>query len=163
MQGADGRGEAGQGAAPAARLAGPPVFARRVYYADTDAGGVMYHARYFEFAEAARTEALRAADVPHDRMVCEHGVSFIVQRAEIAYERPARLDELVTIRTLCLQAGGASVRLSQEFFCGGARLAVLALRLGCVSVTDFRPARLPPRWRAAMLQMIPPEAAGRTE
>ncbi len=128
----------------------------RVYFADTDAGGVVYHANYLAMAESARTEALREAGVPHSELVSSHGVSFIVRRAEIEYLRPARLDDLLTIRTICVAAGGASATLKQIFLCADQPLARLTVRLGCVSVVDFRPARLPPKWRAAMM-MVPPD------
>jgi acyl-CoA thioester hydrolase len=71
----------------------------RIYYDSTDAGGVVYHAAYLALAEHARTEALREAGLPHSEMQAEHGVSFMVRRLEIAYFRPARLDDLLTIRT----------------------------------------------------------------
>jgi acyl-CoA thioester hydrolase len=137
----------------------PPIFTRRVYYADTDAGGVMYHARYLEFAEAARTEALRAANLPHAKLVCEHGVSFIVQRANIAYVRPARLDDVVAISIFCHAVGGASVQLTQIFEVEQQLAARLDLRLGCIALASFRPARLPRPWRSVFDAFPPPPDA----
>jgi acyl-CoA thioester hydrolase len=122
----------------------------RVYYADTDAGGVMYHAAYLGFAERARTEALRDAGLPHAEMSSEHGVMFMVRSLQIEYLRPARLDDMLTIRTQTLAATGATITLSQDFFVGGATLARARVLLACVKQATGSPARIPPRWRAAL-------------
>ncbi len=94
----------------------PPSIHRysfRVYYEDTDAGGVVYHANYLRFAERARTEALRDAGIPHAEMVERYSVMFMVHRAEIDYVRPAMLDDLLVVETETLDVGGASVVLRQ--------------------------------------------------
>jgi acyl-CoA thioester hydrolase len=122
----------------------------RVYYEDTDAGGVVYHARYLAFAERARTEAMRALGVPHEQLVRDHGSSFMVRRAELEYLRPARLDDSVTVETTTLAVGAASVSLRQVFLLQDERLAVAHLTLACVRVADGRPVRMPPPWRAAL-------------
>jgi acyl-CoA thioester hydrolase len=122
----------------------------RVYYEDTDAGGVMYHAAYLGFAERARTEALRDAGVPHAAMLREHGVIFMVRRLDLEYLRPARLDDLLTIRTETLESGGASVLLRQVFHVEGTAIAVARVLLACVKAATGVPARIPPRWRAAI-------------
>jgi len=122
----------------------------RVYYEDTDAGGVMYHAAYLGFAERARTEALRDAGVPHAAMLHEHGVIFMVRRLDLEYLRPARLDDLLTIRTETLESGGASVLLRQVFYVGETAIAVARVLLACVKAATGIPARIPPRWRAAI-------------
>ena len=70
------------------------VYPLRVYYEDTDAGGIVYHANYLRFAERARTEALRDMGLPHARMIDEFGVMFVVRRVESDYLLAARLDEV---------------------------------------------------------------------
>jgi acyl-CoA thioester hydrolase len=122
----------------------------RVYYEDTDAGGIVYHARYLGFAERARTEALREAGVPHAELAAGHGLSFVVRRAEIDYLRPARLDEELVVVTGPWAMGGASVNVQQRFEVAGQAVAALGIRLACVRQTDGRPARIPDRWRAAL-------------
>jgi acyl-CoA thioester hydrolase len=122
----------------------------RVYFEDTDAGGVMYHAAYLGFAERARTEALRDAGLPHAAMLAEHGVMFMVRSVQIEYLRPARLDDMLTIRTKTLAASGATVSLSQDFFRDGANLARAQILLACVKQATGSAARIPPRWRAAL-------------
>ncbi len=122
----------------------------RVYYADTDAGGVMYHAAYLGFAERARTEALRDAGLPHAAMLTEHGVMFMVRRVQIEYLRPARLDDMLTIRTQTEAATGATVTLTQDFYLGETPLARATIELVCVRQATGTAARIPPRWRAAL-------------
>lgn len=130
----------------------------RVYYEDTDAGGVVYHARYLAFAERARTEALRAAGVPHADLVGQHRLVFMVRRIEMRYLAPARLDDLLEVRTSILHVGGALVRLRQDFTVLGAVTGAVAVQavgelraeLACVRLADGRPARIPDRWRDAL-------------
>ena len=122
----------------------------RVYFEDTDAGGVMYHAAYLGFAERARTEALRDAGLPLAVMLREHGVMFMVRSIELEYLRPARLDDLLTIRTETLSGTGATVTLRQAFSIEGAEIAVARIMLACVKATTGTPTRIPQAWRLAL-------------
>ena len=119
----------------------------RVYYEDTDAGGIVYHARYLAFAERARTEALREAGVPHSDLVRDHGVFFVVRRAEMDYLRPARLDDELVVITGPWEMRGASVEVRQVFEVDGHKVATLQIKLATVRVSDGRPVRIPDRWR----------------
>ncbi len=131
----------------------PHRLALRVYYEDTDAGGVVYHARYLAFAERARTELLRALGVPHDALVRNEGMIFVVRRIEMDYLRPARLDDLVTVATEPTALGAATAALRQEFTVADRAVARLDVQLACVRGADGRPARIPTRWRAAFEEM----------
>ena len=122
----------------------------RVYYEDTDAGGVVYHARYLGFAERARAEAMRTLGVPHDELAMRHGLIFVVRRAEMDYLRPARLDDLVVVTTRTVALGGASVSVCHEFRVGERPIGVARLKLACIRQADGRPARIPERWRTAL-------------
>ena len=122
----------------------------RVYYEDTDAGGVMYHAAYLAFAERARTEALRAAGAPHAALIEEHGMFFVVRRVKIDYLRPARLDSLVVVETGTLALGGASVTLRQRFLEAETPLAEAEVVLVCIRADTLQPARIPQRWRTIL-------------
>jgi acyl-CoA thioester hydrolase len=122
----------------------------RVYYEDTDAAGVVYHANYLRFAERARTEAMRAAGVPHAEMTEAHGVMFMVRRINLEYLRPARLDEEIEVQTETLDLGAATAEVRQTFRVDGHLAAVLDLTLACVRSRDGRPSRIPPRWRTAL-------------
>ncbi len=124
----------------------------RVYYEDTDAGGIVYHAGYLRFAERARTEAMRAAGVPHSELTAQHGLIFVVRRIEMDYVRPARLDDLVTIESAPVLVGGATVTIRQRFSVANTPLGTLNVSLACVHQQTGRPVRMPPRWRAALAE-----------
>ncbi len=131
----------------------PHRLAIRVYYEDTDAGGVVYHARYLAFAERARTELLRELGVPHDALVRNEGLIFVVRRIKMDYLRPARLDDLVTVATEPTELGAATAALRQDFAVGERAVARLDVQLACVRGADGRPSRIPARWRAAFEEM----------
>jgi acyl-CoA thioester hydrolase len=128
-------------------------YAIRVYYEDTDAGGVVYHANYLRYAERARTEALRDLEIPHAELVGRFGVMFMVHRVEVDYERGARLDDALTVETEVLEVGGATVRLRQTVRNKDGINAIVAVRLACVSVEAKKPRRIPPLWRERLTAM----------
>jgi acyl-CoA thioester hydrolase len=125
----------------------------RVYYEDTDAGGVVYHATYPRFAERARTEALRDLGIPHAAMLKRFGVMFMVRRLEVDYERAARVDDALTVETEVLDVGGATVRLRQSISNDTGTCAVLTVRLACVRLEGHKPGRIPPQWRERLTAM----------
>jgi acyl-CoA thioester hydrolase len=130
----------------------------RVYFEDTDAGGVVYHSNYLRFAERARTEALRDLAVPHAELTAQHGLIFMVRRAKLDYLAPARLDDDLVVVTRPVVIGAASVELRQSLHRvaePGLTLVVAEIQLACVRLSDIRPARLPPRWRAALANLSP--------
>ena len=131
----------------------------RVYYEDTDAGGIVYHARYLAFAERARTEAMRAGGAAHDELATLHGLIFVVRRVEMDYLRPARLDDLVTITTTTERAGGVSLHVRQDFAVGERQVGTLRVRLACIRQADGRPARIPERWHQALSAGATPAGA----
>jgi acyl-CoA thioester hydrolase len=116
--------------------------ALRVYYEDTDAGGVVYHANYLRFAERARTEWLRALGLDHPTLLARHGCQFTVRRCRVDFRRPARLDDLLHIVTCLASRGGARIELLQEVRRDGEALVLLEVELALVG-TDLRPRRLP--------------------
>ena len=125
-------------------------YTTRIYYQDTDAGGIVYHANYLSIAERARTEALREMGAPHAQMVAQHGVMFVVQRVNLLYQRPARIDDLVTVETDFTALSGARVTLRQNFLRDSDSLAVLDVGLGCARVSDGRATRIPGAWVARL-------------
>lgn len=136
-------------------MSGPHQYRMRVYYEDTDAGGIVYHANYLRFAERARTEALRQAGIPHALMVEAFNRMFVVRRAEVDYAQPARVDEELVVVTTPISVGGASLILRQDVQgLDGASRAVIIVRLACVSVESTRPARMPPPWRDGLQAMM---------
>jgi acyl-CoA thioester hydrolase len=150
---------------PSTIVGGRHRYTVRVYFEDTDAGGIVYHANFLRFAERARTEAMRDLGIPHAELVARHNLMFIVHRIKMDYLRPARLDDLLTVGTEIVLVGGASVTLRQEFTAAeregkSGQLALLQLRLACVAPGGDRPERIPERWREALEIM---HAAGRTD
>lgn len=120
------------------------VFAIRVYYEDTDASGVAYHANYLRWFERARTEWLRALTLGQERLRAELGVAFTVANLQIDYRQPARLDDLLQVVTHVKQLRRASLVFEQTLQqADGLLLARASVRIGCVDVTHFRPVPLP--------------------
>ncbi len=122
----------------------------RVYYEDTDAGGVMYHAQYLAFAERGRSEALREAGVSAAALLERHGIAFVVRRAAVEYRRPLRFDDLATVQTVLLERRGASLRLAQTLSAGEVLAATLDVTVATVRVLDLRPVRLPEPWATVL-------------
>jgi acyl-CoA thioester hydrolase len=85
----------------------------RVYYEDTDAGGVVYYANYLRFAERARTESLRESGLTHAGLLAQYGMFFVARHAVADYRAPARLDDLLCIETETTRCGGATLDMRQ--------------------------------------------------
>ncbi len=125
-------------------------FPIRVYFEDTDAGGIVYHATYLRWAERARTEALRDMGLPHSLMMERHASLLVVRRIEVEYCRPARLDDLVTVQTRTLSMRAAMISLEQRVMLGEDLLASLQVDLACLDRHSMRPTRIPEPWRAVL-------------
>ncbi len=126
----------------------------RVYYEDTDAAGMVYHANYFRFAERGRTEMLRHFGFGQRRLRAESGIGFAVRRCNADYRAPARLDDALTVATWVAEIGAATLKLRQEIRRDGDLLAVLDVVVACIG-PDGRPRRLPPELRAALTARRP--------
>jgi acyl-CoA thioester hydrolase len=122
----------------------------RVYYEDTDAGGIVFYANYLKFFERARTEWLRACGIEQDRLAEESGALFIVRGTAVDYRAPARLDDLVKIVSRPERIGRASVDFTQEAWRDGTLLATGTIRVGCVDRVALRPAAIPAPVLAAL-------------
>lgn len=125
-------------------------FPIRVYFEDTDAGGMAYHANYLRWAERARTEALRDMGLPHQAMIERHNSLLVVRRAEVEYWRPARLDDALVVETRVIAVKGVTMALDQRMLLDGETLAALRVELACVDRTTLRPRRIPEAWRSAL-------------
>jgi acyl-CoA thioester hydrolase len=120
----------------------------RVYYEDTDAGGVVYHANYLRFLERARTEWFRAHGYLLSELAADPGVLFVVAELNVRYKRPARLDDLLVTSCEAARDGAATVVFGQQIRRGredGELLLEATVRAACVDAGNFRPRRLPPR------------------
>jgi acyl-CoA thioester hydrolase len=117
----------------------------RVYYEDTDAGGVVYYANYLKFMERARTEWLRALGFEQDQLMREPGVLFAVRRVEVDYLRPARFNDALTVVARVAERGRASLTFDQEIRRepDGTLLSRGKIRIACLDASSFRPVPLP--------------------
>ena len=125
--------------APAAHFHHPV----RVYWEDTDAGGIVFYANYLKFFERARTEWLRALGHSQQEMVDTTGCMFVVQETTVRYVKPARLDDVLTITVDVRERGRASLRIAQQAWCGDRLLAEGEIRIGCVERATMKPHRIP--------------------
>lgn len=115
----------------------------RVYWEDTDGGGVVYYANYLKFMERARTEWLRALGHSQQELADQFGFVFAVVEVQVNYRRPARLDDEITITCLPVPEGRASIRFKQVIRRGEQTLADGEVRVACVDAKSFRPRPLP--------------------
>lgn len=121
----------------------------RVYYEDTDAGGVVYYANYLKFMERARTEMLRHHGWEQDRLASEDGVLFVVSRAMVEYRRPARFNDALIVVSRIARLARASMEFEQEVRHrqGGAPLCVGQVRVACVTADHFKACPIPKHLR----------------
>ena len=115
----------------------------RIYYEDTDAGGVVYYANYLKFFERARTEFLRSLNISQSTLAKELSLIFVVRKCEIEYKNSARLDDLVTIKTIVLEIGTASIIIHQRMFLEEKLLNVLKVEIVCVDSNSMKPKKIP--------------------
>ncbi len=120
----------------------------RVYYEDTDAGGIVYHAAYLRFAERGRTEFIRELGLDQHKLRAEQGLGFAVTSLQIDYLKPAVLDDALVVRTRSVDVRAASAVFSQTIERDGEPIARLVVRVACLD-RNGRPARLPPTLRHA--------------
>ncbi|HLY58599.1 MAG TPA: tol-pal system-associated acyl-CoA thioesterase [Stellaceae bacterium] len=132
------------------------LFPIRVYYEDTDAGAIVYHAAYLRFAERARTEFLRHIGWPHQRMHRETGSFWAVRRLSVDYRRPARLDDALIVTSTVEACGGASVDVLQVIAREDEEAARVKVQLAVLS-EGGRPARIPAALRQALLPYLDPD------
>ena len=117
-------------------------FPMRVYYEDTDAGGIVYHANYLRFAERARSESLRLIGWQHERMLADTGLGWVVRRVTIDFRRPARLDDALVVETRLVELTAARVMARQTVLRDADLLVGLDLELVLLTATGS-PSRIP--------------------
>lgn len=115
----------------------------RVYWEDTDAGGVVYHAQYVAFLERARTEWLRALGKGQELLRREHDLVFAVRAMQIDFRLPARLDDALDVTVVLRQCRSASLVVAQEVRRDGVLLLDAEVRVAALSAGDFRPRAIP--------------------
>lgn len=128
-------------------------FPVRVYFEDTDAGGIVYHANYLKFAERARTEMLRLSGREQARMMTEERIGFAVRQCLADYYRPAQLDDTLEVRTTVTEVAGASLRLRQDIYRDDELLTCLQVRLAVLG-DKGQPVRLPEDVRDSLIPHV---------
>ena len=140
----DGAADAGSGGRPVSGMTDRPFsFPVRVYYEDTDAGGVVYYANYLKYMERARTEWLAALGFPPAALERAHGVAFVVHRVEIDYLDPARLNDALDVTVEPVERGASRIIATQEVRRGPVALTKARVALACVDSARFKPVRMP--------------------
>jgi len=115
----------------------------RVYWEDTDAGGVVYYANYLKFLERARTEWLSHLGLEQDQLAADAGVVFVVRRVEADYLKPARFNDRLVVHCELAELSRASLSMNQQVLRGEEVLLKARIKVACVEQAGFRPARIP--------------------
>lgn len=115
----------------------------RVYYEDTDAGGVVYYANYLKFMERARSEWLRALGVEQDQLRIETGVLLMVHSLSVQYLRPAKFNQTLSVSVEVIQLGRAKVEFRQRIMCDDRVLCQGEVVIACVSEDNGKPMAFP--------------------
>ncbi|MFZ7316864.1 tol-pal system-associated acyl-CoA thioesterase [Avibacterium avium] len=121
----------------------------RVYYEDTDAGGVVYHARYLHFFERARTDYLRELGFSQQALFDEHNLAFVVKTMQIDYRLAAKLDDLLTVETEVSGIKGATILFSQQIKRNDVLICTAEVKVACVDLTKMKPVAIPQEIKAA--------------
>jgi acyl-CoA thioester hydrolase len=134
---------------------------QRVYWEDTDAGGVVYYANYLKFLERARTEWLRAQGFSQHQLAREPGILFAVTHVEVSYQRPARLDDELLVTCELARAGAASLSFAQHIYRradapdapdDGELLTTAQVRVACIDARTLKAQRLPDFLQAMLIK-----------
>jgi acyl-CoA thioester hydrolase len=125
----------------------------RVYWEDTDAGGVVYHAQYLAFMERARSEWMRAQGLGQDLLRSRDDLVFVVRAMDIDFRAPARLDDQLQVSVALLECRGASLVLGQRIEREGALLVAASVKIAALAAASFRPRPIP----QALLSLLKPQ------
>ncbi len=121
----------------------PFAWPARVYWEDTDAGGVVYHARYLAFMERARSEWMRARGWGQELLRARDDLVFVVRAMEIDFRAPARLDDQLEVSVDLIECRGASFVVAQQILRDGALLVAAKVRIAALTASSFRPRPIP--------------------
>lgn len=119
------------------------IWTVRVYYEDTDAGGMVYHANYLKFFERARTEMLRSIGFEQDQLIAAEAIIFVVRSMQIDYLYPARFNELLKLRAKVIETKNVSFTFEQDISCDDKILCKGFFRIACLDAKTLRPKVIP--------------------
>lgn len=125
----------------------------RVYWEDTDAGGVVYHSQYLNFFERTRTEWLRSLGIGQSELSAHEGIVFVVHSMNIEFVSPARLDDELRVSVALEKLGGATMALAQDMIrsADGVVICRATVKVACLDASDFTPARIPEKIKTELL------------
>lgn len=123
----------------------------RVYYEDTDAGGVVYHARYLHFFERARTECLRELGFSQQKLLDEHNIAFVVKAMQIDYCLAAKLDDLLNVETKIVAVKGATILFSQQIKRNESVICTTDVKVASVNLNKMKPVAIPEEIKVALV------------
>ncbi len=115
----------------------------RVYYEDTDSGGVVYHSQYLNFMERARTEWLRSLGFEQDELITQHQCVFAVHSMQIQFHRPAKFNDLLHVQSEITKAAGARIEFEQKIIRSNELLCEASVKIACLESNRFRPKSIP--------------------
>ncbi len=118
-------------------------FPIRIYYEDTDAGGIVYYANYLKYAERARTEFLRYLGINQQEMLKNQECGFVVRNCNINYKSPARLDDALNITCKVTELKGASLKMEQKLYREDTVICEIEITLVFLSLATMRPSKIP--------------------
>ena len=131
------------------------IYPLRVFYEDTDAGGIVYYANYLKFAERARSELLRTLGFNNSKIYLDgEAVAFAVKNCSAEYLSPAKLDDALNVITKVVTVGGASINMEQRIVRKNAELVLIKIKLACIRLKDGKPSRLPSDIKNALSELI---------
>lgn len=117
----------------------------RVYYEDTDSGGVVYHSNYLNFMERARTEWLRSLGFEQDELIANHQCIFAVHSMNLNFHRPAKFNDLLLVQLHIIDVSGARFEFEQKIVRGDELLCEAVVKIACLNSNRFRPMAIPPK------------------
>ena len=129
----------------------------RVYYEDTDAGGIVYHSNFLKFAERGRCEMLRDLGYECSKFEEELGMMYVLKHADIEYKKPARLDDLLEVQTKLAFMRNTSFQMHQSVHKDGQEICTMLITLVCVDTNTIKPVRLPDILRKKFKPYMMPE------
>lgn len=125
-----------------------------VYYEDTDAGGIVYHANYLAFAERARSAMLNLLGFTNRNVAERHKVAIAVRHCTLDFRRAAQLEDRLTVESRVIKLGGASLGFEQKIMRDGVELVVIEIYLACMSLDELRAQRLPEELRTVFSRYL---------
>ncbi len=118
-------------------------FSYRIYYEDTDSGGVVYYANYLKFFERARSDFLRSLGVSQSDLIAEKNLIFVVRKCTIEYISPAKLDDEIDVNVEVKEVRNASILIEQKITKSAKILSHLNVEIVCVAADNFKPKKIP--------------------